>query len=376
MEIGVVSIADGTDPARQVQPRSELDGVQAELVHQWKGIVHGCSTDGADLRLVVHWHIRYEHPRTLLFVNGLGASWSDMRFIPGDTSTNSLKLGAVLEFGLIITQIGTAVVLYPLARRQSKTISLGYVSARTMESVFAAIGLISIVSCKRGGVVGVSYWRRRRRARCSRRVLGEYLRMDVPVGPRTRCRNRERLNAGLLDVPIGTRAASHGAAGSHRWPGADHFLRTEAVRRVRGRYGDCWPADTAGGRVGAVARQLLRVEGFRPESPIAKPQTTMASSTELLAASGSESTLRLGCGGARTSPLWSCLRRLQFRQSQPTIYVEAEANCHLRHLKSPVGGARGLLVNHCDCLRHHLPVVVPQARQIARPLYRRLCCGK
>jgi hypothetical protein len=85
-------------------------------------------------------------PARLLFVSGLGASWSDMRFIPGDTSTASLKLGAVLEFGLIVTQIGTAVVLYPIGRRQSETISLSYVAARIMESVFAAIGIISIIS--------------------------------------------------------------------------------------------------------------------------------------------------------------------------------------------------------------------------------------
>jgi hypothetical protein len=85
-------------------------------------------------------------PARLLFIDGLGASWSDMRFIPGDTSETSLKLGAVLEFGLIVTQIGTAVVLYPLARRQSETLALGYVSARTIESVFAAIGLISIIT--------------------------------------------------------------------------------------------------------------------------------------------------------------------------------------------------------------------------------------
>src|SRR3954465_7495877 len=84
-------------------------------------------------------------PARLLFVGGLGASWSDMRFIPGDTSTASLKLGAVLEFGLIVTQIGTAVVLYPLARRQSETVSLGYVAARIMESVFAAIGIMSML---------------------------------------------------------------------------------------------------------------------------------------------------------------------------------------------------------------------------------------
>ena len=85
-------------------------------------------------------------PARLLFVSGLDASWSDMRFIPGSTSETSLKLGAVLEFGLIVTQIGTAVVIYPLVRRQSETVSLGYVSARLMESVFAAIGLISIIA--------------------------------------------------------------------------------------------------------------------------------------------------------------------------------------------------------------------------------------
>jgi hypothetical protein len=85
-------------------------------------------------------------PARLLFVNGLGASWSDIRFVPGDTSLNSLKLGAVLEFGLIVTQIGTAVVLYPLVRRHYPTLGLSYVAARIMESVFAAIGIISIMS--------------------------------------------------------------------------------------------------------------------------------------------------------------------------------------------------------------------------------------
>jgi len=85
-------------------------------------------------------------PARLLFVNGLGASWSDMRFVPGATSAAQLKLGAFLEFGLIVTQIGTAVVLYPLVRRDYPTLGISYVSARTMESVFAAIGLISLMS--------------------------------------------------------------------------------------------------------------------------------------------------------------------------------------------------------------------------------------
>ena len=85
-------------------------------------------------------------PARLLFVDGLGASWSDVRFIPGATSVTSLKLGALLELGLIVTNIATAVVLYPLVKRQSPRVSLGYVSARIMESVFIAIGLLSIIS--------------------------------------------------------------------------------------------------------------------------------------------------------------------------------------------------------------------------------------
>jgi hypothetical protein len=85
-------------------------------------------------------------PARLFFIHGVGASWTNMHFVPGGSSTASLKLGAVLEFGLIVTQIGTAVVIYPLVRRQSETVSLGYVTARIMESVFAAIGIMSMLS--------------------------------------------------------------------------------------------------------------------------------------------------------------------------------------------------------------------------------------
>ena len=42
-------------------------------------------------------------PARLLFVDGLGASWDDMRFIPGAGSNTSLEAGAILEFGVIAT---------------------------------------------------------------------------------------------------------------------------------------------------------------------------------------------------------------------------------------------------------------------------------
>ena len=140
-----------------------------------------------------------------------------MRFVAGDASNASLKWGAVLEFGLIVTQIGTAVVIYPLVRRQSETVSLGYVAARIMESVFAAIGLISIITVVSlaDELVGAN-WCRSHGARRPGRHTGADLRLGVPVGTRTRRRHRERHHAGLPDVQVGARPASHGAAGAHR----------------------------------------------------------------------------------------------------------------------------------------------------------------
>lgn len=85
-------------------------------------------------------------PARLLFVSGLGASWSDMRFVPGALDETKMYLGAILEFGVIAANIATAVVLYPIARRQSEGAALGYVAARFTESAFILVGLISIIS--------------------------------------------------------------------------------------------------------------------------------------------------------------------------------------------------------------------------------------
>lgn len=82
----------------------------------------------------------------MFFINGLEASWEDMRFIPGAGYNTSMYLGAILEFLLIVTNVGTAIVLYPIVKRQSEGLAMGYVAARVIESVFILVGLISIVS--------------------------------------------------------------------------------------------------------------------------------------------------------------------------------------------------------------------------------------
>ena len=85
-------------------------------------------------------------PARFLFVDGLDTTWTDTVFTPGAVSDTSLQLGSILEFGVIVTNIATAVVIYPLVKKWSATLGLGYVTARIMESVFIAIGIISIIT--------------------------------------------------------------------------------------------------------------------------------------------------------------------------------------------------------------------------------------
>lgn len=85
-------------------------------------------------------------PARLLFIDGLDTSWSDTNFTAGAVSDTSLRLGSILEFLLIGFNIATAVVIYPLVKRLSATLALGYVTARIMESVFIAIGVIAIIA--------------------------------------------------------------------------------------------------------------------------------------------------------------------------------------------------------------------------------------
>jgi Domain of unknown function (DUF4386) len=63
-------------------------------------------------------------------------------YISGDGKDNQIYLGAFLEFLLVLANVGTAVALYPIARRQNEYLAIGYVAARIIESVFIAAGVI------------------------------------------------------------------------------------------------------------------------------------------------------------------------------------------------------------------------------------------
>jgi hypothetical protein len=66
-------------------------------------------------------------------------------YIAGGGKDNQIYLGALLEFFLILANVGTAVVLYPIVRRQNELLAVGYVAARIIECVFIAAGIIFVL---------------------------------------------------------------------------------------------------------------------------------------------------------------------------------------------------------------------------------------
>jgi hypothetical protein len=75
-----------------------------------------------------------------------GPVLSDPNYITGAGADGRVFLGAFLELFLIITNIGCAVVLFPLLKRHNEGLALGYVTARLVECTFILIGLLSLLA--------------------------------------------------------------------------------------------------------------------------------------------------------------------------------------------------------------------------------------
>jgi hypothetical protein len=66
-------------------------------------------------------------------------------YIAGAGHDKQVLLGALLELLLIIANIGTAVVIFPIVRRLSEELALGYVTARLIECTFILVGIVSML---------------------------------------------------------------------------------------------------------------------------------------------------------------------------------------------------------------------------------------
>ena len=64
----------------------------------------------------------------------------------GNDAMTLIAFGALLELILIIANIGTAVVPYSIHKRQHEAGALAFVTARVMESMFIAVGILSMLA--------------------------------------------------------------------------------------------------------------------------------------------------------------------------------------------------------------------------------------
>jgi hypothetical protein len=76
-----------------------------------------------------------------------GPVLTDANYVTGAGGANTRVLaGAFMELLLIITNIGTAIVLFPVLKRQNEGLALGYVAARLVECTFILVGIVTLLA--------------------------------------------------------------------------------------------------------------------------------------------------------------------------------------------------------------------------------------
>ncbi len=76
---------------------------------------------------------------------GFGHVLKNPQYVLGGANTR-IEWGAFLELILLIANIATAVVLFPVLKWQWEAGALGYVTARVMESAFIMVGILSLLA--------------------------------------------------------------------------------------------------------------------------------------------------------------------------------------------------------------------------------------
>jgi hypothetical protein len=89
----------------------------------------------------------------ITFITSIPALWlyepalrNPVSYIAGGGHDKRILFGAFLELLLIIANIGTAVVIVPIMRRQFEGLSIAYVTARIFESMFILVGVVAMVA--------------------------------------------------------------------------------------------------------------------------------------------------------------------------------------------------------------------------------------
>ena len=96
---------------------------------RWFGVLYLITFVTSILALVLYETV-LRHPRS---------------YIAGAGHDKQVLFGALLELLLIIANIGTAVVIFPIVRRKNEELALGYVTARIVECTFILVGIVAML---------------------------------------------------------------------------------------------------------------------------------------------------------------------------------------------------------------------------------------
>ena len=181
-------------------------------------------------------------------------------FVAGSGNVNKIYLGALLELLLIIANIGTAVVIVPIMRRQFEGLAIGYVTARIFECTFILVGIVAML-----GIATLQQDCRRGRRHGRVHARGDQG-LDVHVrGRRLGRRLGQRIDSRLHDVPDRARAAAGGVARAHRRAAAHRDRDGNHVQREPSEQHAARPArhrDRPGVPVGTLPGPLLHLQGL------------------------------------------------------------------------------------------------------------------
>lgn len=78
----------------------------------------------------------------------------DQNFIIGNGSDSNILIGGLLEIIVALAGIATAIVLYPVLKKQNQSLALGLVASRTLEATTIFVGvafLLSLVTLHQAG---------------------------------------------------------------------------------------------------------------------------------------------------------------------------------------------------------------------------------
>jgi hypothetical protein len=70
----------------------------------------------------------------------------DPNYIVGPGPDTAATVGGVLEMIVAFACIGTAIVLYPVVKRQQEAVALGFVAARVLEAATIVAGVVSLLT--------------------------------------------------------------------------------------------------------------------------------------------------------------------------------------------------------------------------------------